>query len=531
MSRKRISLPEPTALDKFIGWISPEAGVRRLKAKTVMALYGGYTGARKDRRQTQAWQTIDGSADQVTLPDLPALRERSRDLIRNAPLATGAINTVVTNVVGTGLKVQSRVDRDVLKGVLGEKEEDFEAFERAAEREFRFWAASKHCDAAHQQNFAGMQDLALRSVLEAGDVFVLRRFVQRSGERYGTCLQLVEADRISNPDWKMDTPRLAGGVEKNAMGSPIAYHVLQAHPGDAKDPGSRQWVRLRAYDRDGNWLVNHLARPTRVGMTRPAPYLAPVIESLKQLDKYSEAELMAAVVSAMFSVFIKSEDPDGLAPMEDGSAASRDDKDFHLGPGAILDLLPYESVEIADPKRPNAAFDQFVLAILRQIGVALEIPFELLVKHFTASYSAAQAALLEAWKFFRSRREWLASMYCQPVYEAVIAEAVAKGYLNAPGFFSDPMIRAAYLGTEWIGPPRGQIDQLKEGKAARERVDMGISTLAEETAALTGGDWERKHQQRAKEMRLRLDAGLEETKEVAVMPEEDPEDEDDKNQD
>ena len=61
-----------------------------------MALYGDYTGARKDRRQTQAWQTIDGSADQVTLPDLPALRERSRDLIRNAPLATGAINTVVT---------------------------------------------------------------------------------------------------------------------------------------------------------------------------------------------------------------------------------------------------------------------------------------------------------------------------------------------------------------------------------------------------------------------------------------------------
>ncbi len=145
-----------------------------------------------------------------------------------------------------------------------------------------------------------------------------------------------------------------------------------------------------------------------------------------------------------------------------------------------------------------------MLAILRQVGVALEIPFEMLVKHFTASYSAAQAALLEAWKFFRSRREWLACMFCQPVYEAVITEAVARGHLNAPGFFSDPMLRAAYLGSEWIGPPRGQIDQLKEGKAARERVDMGISTLAEETAALTGGDWERKHRQRTKEKRLRL---------------------------
>ena len=153
------------------------------------------------------------------MPDLPELRERSRDLIRNAPLATGAINTVVTNVVGTGLKVQSRIDRDVLKGVLGNSEEEFEAFERAAEREFRYWAGSKNCDATRVQDFAGLQDLAFRSVLEAGDVFVLRKFVQRPGERYGTCLQLVEADRVCNPDWKRDTPMLAGGIEKDTFGA------------------------------------------------------------------------------------------------------------------------------------------------------------------------------------------------------------------------------------------------------------------------------------------------------------------------
>jgi len=510
MRRSRISLPKPDTLDKMIGWLSPEAGVRRLKAKTVMALYGGYTAARSDRRQTKTWETMESSADQATLPDLPILRERSHDLVRNAPLATGAINTVVTNVVGTGLKVQSRIDREVLAPYLGDNEEVFDAFERAAEREFRFWASSRNGDAARMQDFAGQQDLAMRSTLVAGDAFVLRRHINRPGARYSTAFQLVEAERVCNPNFNRDLPSLSGGVEKDEFGAAIAYHVLQAHPGDVTNPASRQWVRLRAQDRQGLWLVNHLARPTRIGMTRPAPYLAPVIESLKQLDKYSEAELMAAVISSMFSVFIKSEDPDGLAPMNDGSpVSSREESDFQLGPGAILDLLPYESVEIADPKRPNTAFDGFVMAVLRQVGVALEIPFELLVKHFTASYSAAQAALLEAWKFFRARREWLASMYCQPIYEVVITEAVAKGYLHAPGFFSDPMIRAAYLGAEWIGPPRGQIDQLKEGKAARERVDMGISTLAEETASLTGGDWDRKHQQRVKEKRMRVEAGLE----------------------
>jgi capsid protein len=138
----------------------------------------------------------------------------------------------------------------------------------------------------------------------------------------------------------------------------------------------------------------------------------------------------------------------------------------------------------------------------------VEIPFEILIKHFTASYSAAQAALVEAWKFFSARRSWMADKFCQPVYELVIAEAVAKGLLHAPGFFADPIIRSAYLGSEWIGPPRGQIDQLKEIKAAETRVNLGITTLSEETAQITGGDWERKHPQSTKEHRMRFDAGL-----------------------
>lgn len=166
-------------------------------------------------------------------------------------------------------------------------------------------------------------------------------------------------------------------------------------------------------------------------------------------------------------------------------------------------MQPNESIEIADPKRPNQAFDPFVQAVLRQIGVALELPFEILIKHFTASYSAAQAALVEAWKFFSARRRWLAIQFCKPVYDMVISEAVARGILDAPCFFSHPLIREAYLGADWVGPPRGQIDQYKEIRAAEKRIEIGITTLAEETAALTGGDWERKHPQTAKEHMMR----------------------------
>ena len=114
----KIKLPEQTFVDKAIAWISPQAGLRRWQARTQMAMLGGYTGASKSRRQTQTWNPLKGSGDNVTLDDLPVLRDRSRDLLRNAPLAVGAVSTVVTNVIGTGLKPQAHVDRNVLRPYL-----------------------------------------------------------------------------------------------------------------------------------------------------------------------------------------------------------------------------------------------------------------------------------------------------------------------------------------------------------------------------------------------------------------------------
>ncbi len=162
----------------------------------------------------------------------------------------------------------------------------------------------------------------------------------------------------------------------------------------------------------------------------------------------------------------------------------------------------------ADPTRPNTSFDPFVMSVLRQIGVALELPFEVLIKHYTASYSAARAALLEAWRFFRKRRDWLAAGFCQPVYEAVITECVLDGRLRAPGFLRDELVRAAYLGAVWIGDAPGAIDPLKEAQAARERVELGISDKSAETVAYSGRNWEDVHSQRVRERQAELRDGL-----------------------
>ena len=79
----------------------------------------------------------------------------------------------------------------------------------------------------------------------------------------------------------------------------------------------------------------------------------------------------------------------------------QDPNSVEMGNGSVVDLNPGEKAVSVTPGRPNANFEGFVDSICKQIGAALEIPKELLVKQFNSNYSASRAALLEAWKMFR----------------------------------------------------------------------------------------------------------------------------------
>lgn len=152
-------------------------------------------------------------------------------------------------------------------------------------------------------------------------------------------------------------------------------------------------------------------------------------------------------------------------------------------------MNPNEDVVFANPTRPAGGFGNFVEAICTQIGAALEIPKDLLLKQFNASYSASRAALLEAWKAFKMYREWFTSDFCRPIYKLWLSEAVARGRIKAPGFFSDPKVKNAWLGSEWVGPSQGQLDPVKEITAEIMAVEQGFSTNEDSTIRLNGGDW------------------------------------------
>jgi lambda family phage portal protein len=494
---------EPNWLDRVVGYISPQAGVARLRSRAILSMLGGYQGGRRDRRGTRNWRPKEASADADVLPDLPDLRARSRDLVRNAPIATGALATVVTNVVGDGLQMQACVDYEA----LGLNEEEADAWERAAEREWKLFC--RGADFSGVQAFSDLQGLILRSALESGDVFVVRRYRKDPGDAYGTKLQVLEADRCSNPGRAADTDKIAGGVEVDADGVPVAYHVTDKHPGNLR-AGALTWTRIDARTPEGKQTVVHAYDRLRPELTRGVPYLAPVIEHLKELANYSEAEVTAAVIAAMYTVFIETGADETDAPIAGEAGSGNAANEVTLGNGAVVSLAPGEKANVANPGRPNAQFDPFVTAFLRQIGVALELPFELLIKHFTASYSASRAALEMAWQAFRRRRTWLARRVCQVVYEWFIEEAVATGRLAAPGYFASPLVAQAYCGARWLGPGRPSVDQTKDAAADREYLALKVTSREEIRAERFGdrGDWEALAKQLAKEEQTLEAAGL-----------------------
>ncbi|MEY2873739.1 MAG: hypothetical protein RLZZ373_1110, partial [Pseudomonadota bacterium] len=269
----------PNLIERAISAVSPRWALNRMRDRTAMALASGgyFHGSRRGRAALSNWNPGVSDADGDISPDLVDLRAYSRDLARTSALAGGAISTVVTNVVGTGLALQPTPDADF----LGLTEAEAAAWTAAAAREWKLWAEGTDCDITRTQNFYGLQGLAFRSTLESGDIGVIPTMAG-AGRPYKLALQLIEADRICNEGNAADTPTLVAGVELAASGAPVAYYICSTHPG-ARQRTAAKWQRVPAFgQQSGRRNFLHLFDRRRPGQSRGVPYLAGVIEPLKQ---------------------------------------------------------------------------------------------------------------------------------------------------------------------------------------------------------------------------------------------------------
>lgn len=478
------------------------------RRKSPKMSYGSH-GASTTLNSLIGWILDPGNAEDNIDLFSATLRQRARDLFTGGGLGRSGPQTLSTATTGWGIMPKPKIDSEY----LGLSDEEAEELERQILREFKLWADSKMCDAERQKDFFDMQQLAFLSMLVSGDCFALFGMKENKRTPYQTTVRILEADRISTPDSGGDSTsratdsggRIIDGVEIDKEGAVIRYYIASRSPVAQNDSAELTWQPIDAYGQDTGYPnILHIMTWERPEQRRGIPFVASEIEGLKQLDRYMNAELAANVVSAMLTVFITSNEDDGKPGMEDAISEEEkvtdDELHLELAPGAIYDLPAGKQVTSVNPLRNNTAFKDFVETQFMIRGSGLGIPKEVLIKKFESNYTAARAALLDfqrTVKVFRSRFD---RQFNQPIYEQVLAEAVATGRINAPGFFDDPLVRKAWSGCKWIGATMGHVDPLKEINAAAARIANNITTQEQEAAEYNGNDWTENIRQRRKEL-------------------------------
>lgn len=495
----------------------PHLTLRAQAGQGGAALAGQHQAAGYDLA-THDWHPVSASADADLLPDLDTLTARSRDLARNNGLMGGAMQTLRDNIVGSVLKLSAMPDYRL----LGWSREQAREWGNNTEAHFRSWAATPECDAGRTLNLLGLTLQALGGAMLDGDALALPLWLPRPGSPWNTRLLMVDANRLSTPTAMMHRDDIRAGIEQDYYGTPLAYHILDQHPGEALAGfglrGARppSWARVPALTAWGRRRVIHLHDKERTGQSRGKPIVSAVMREFHMAGKYSHNELQASLANSLVAAFLESDlSPDAAAALfgEDADSVRRQWKESvrqarsirKLQGGAVIPLPVGARLSSFTPGRPNPAFEAFMLAALRHIAAGMNMPYELLLKDFSKSnYSSARAALLEAWRYFNGRRRWLSDYWLQPIYELWLEEAVNAGAVEAPDFYAK---RYAYCRARFIFGGKGWVDPVKEAQAAVLRMAAGLSTLEKECAE-QGEDCEEILDQQAIEKAMKEERGL-----------------------
>jgi lambda family phage portal protein len=480
-----------------------------------------HTAASHDDARLAAWFPSYGSADADLIDELPLITRRGRDLVRNNPIGSGAKQTLTDNIIGSQLRLSAQPKYRL----LGWDKDRASLWCSNTEDQFATWAETTECDAARTQTLLGLTTLSLGSALMNGDALALVMWLPRAGSRWATRLQTVESDRLATPPWLINSEKLRGGVEIDQYGAPVAYWIQKKHPGDKYvdlSPNRDNWERVPAFTPWGRRRVIHLFDKERSGQSRGKSIFTAVMREFKVAGDYLGHELQAAASNALIAAFLESDlDSQSVAEIfgTDQSSALSYWKQVSevthrkkMEGGMMLNLPLGTRLSGYNPNRPNTAFNGFMESVMRHIAAGLNMPYELLMKDFSkANYSSARAALLEAWRYFQSKRRWLKEQWLDPIYECWMEEAVNDGRVDAPYFYEN---RYAYAYCRWVFSGRGFIDPVKEPKGSEIKMAIGLSTQQDECAE-QGKDYQEVQDQRIRE----LQEASKKAKEAGLSPE------------
>jgi lambda family phage portal protein len=439
--------------DRAIGAVAPRVAVRRMLARrSFEALTRGYDGAARGRR-TDGWRAPGTSADTEIAVAGALLRDRMRDLVRNNPHAAKAISVLVNNIIGAGIMPRAASGNEKL--------------DRQADHLWETWSAQ--CDADRQLDFYGLQTLACREMIEAGEV-LLRHRPRRTSDRLPVPLQLqlIEADLLdaSRNGELIDGGRIVQGIEFDAIGRRRAYWLFAQHPGDSVLTMRRRLDSAAVPATD----IAHVYEKQRT-QVRGVPWGAPVMRCLRDLDDWTQAELVRKKTEAcVVGIVLGADEPEqGIAPTVVDADGNRVEQ---FEPGLIAYARGGKDIKFNQPAT-TAGVAEWLQAQLHIVAAGFRLPYELLTGDLSqVNYSSIRAGLVEFRRMIDAAQwQLFIPMFCQPAWDWFTAQAWAAGKLPQPS-----------IAVAWSPPKFEAVDPLKDAMADLLAMRSGTMTLAQAIA-------------------------------------------------
>lgn len=440
----------PNFIDRSISYIAPKWGAERMRFRYANKLMEenvrAYDAAARSRR-TSGWKATSSSATSEINQALAFLRNRSRELARNNPYAENAIREIANNLVGTGIMPKAI---GLQKGV-----------EKKLKDIWKAWANSTDCDYDGHLNYYGIQHLAVRSVVESGEVIIRKRI---SGDKNLTIplqLQLLEADFIDSTKFEYKAANggyTLYGVEFNSKDKIVAYWLWENHPGDQMIAGTTS-NRIPADE------IIHIFEKKRPGQFRGVPFGHSAMLRLKDLDDYEDAQLIRQKIAACFTVFVT--DNEGVNNTMT-TASPADQMLEKVEPGIIEHLPAGKQVTMASPPDAGQSYDPYVKSVLRAVASGYGMDYVTLTGDYTAvNFSSGRMGWL---KFHRNVSVWqwnmLVPQMCNKSWIWFVQFANIMGY-----------IKQTAVPVNWTPPRREMIDPVKEVEGMNASVRAGLTTL------------------------------------------------------
>jgi lambda family phage portal protein len=460
--------------------------------KEIKSALANYQAAGRGR-QNRDWRASPGSADLMIVPDAPLLNARARQTVRDSWIGASMIRAAKRNVSGTGIKVvpaAKAADGSLLRN-----------FNKRVRGDFDRWGKDKrYCDLEKRQNFYQKQRLAVAERYTVGQHFIVWSYVPNLNVRgeidfrmpVGLKLQSFEPEQLDYTIQSYMGREVRGGIEIDTnTNEAVAYHFYTKNPNDYLSRTRLCSVRIEAA------RVLHYFDQERVLQTQGATQLAPVLQEIRDFNRFKEATLWRTIMEACIGLIVKKNatTQNGFSPLGvnratgDTGQTSTGMNTIDMVPGMTPHLAEGEDVVPYTPSSPGNGYEPFTTTTLRGIGAGVGMSGDAITRHADGNYSAARQNMLEDWREWEPEQDNLISDIILPVYTLFFCLSVLEGRFDdeaefdAGDFAEDP---DRFTDAACIAPARPWIDPEKEANAFKVLIDKRLITREEIITGLGG---------------------------------------------